>query len=220
MGRIYFPKNKRKKAVILVGMLALVVLVGVVNNRLTEQDTNIASSEYATHEQNEMDAHDGEVLVDSISLTEISGTGAAIEETIASDVIDEEAAIVITSDDIDELANVTTYLSEIRATIDMDRNEIISMLSDVIAEAEDGPEKNNATQQKLKIIEYMNAEKVMENLIENKGFTDALVIMTDTSVNVTVNKDQLSQGDVAKIMDIVIRETARSASQIVIQSKY
>lgn len=220
MGRIYFPKNKRKKAVVLAGMLALVVLVGVINNRLTEQETNTTSSEYASYEQNEMDAHDGEVLVDSISLTEISGTGPAIEETITSSVIEEEAAIVITSDDIDELANVTTYLSEIRATIDMDRNEIISMLSDVIKEAEDGPEKNNATQQKLKIIEYMNAEKVMENLIENKGFTDALVIMTDTSVNVTVNKDQLSQSDVAKIMDIVIRETARSASQIVIQSKY
>jgi stage III sporulation protein AH len=131
-----------------------------------------------------------------------------------------ENAVVITSDDVSELANVTTYFDEIRATIDMDRNEIISMLTDVIAETKEGPEKNNATQQKLQIIEYMNAEKVMENLIENKGFTDALVIMTDTSVNVTVNKQELTQSDVAKIMDIVIRETNRTASQIVIQSKY
>jgi stage III sporulation protein AH len=102
----------------------------------------------------------------------------------------------------------------------MDRNEIISMLTNVIAEAEEGAEKNNATQQKLKIIDYMNSEKVMENLIENKGFADALVVMTDSSVNVTVNKQNLSQSDVAKIMDIVMRETNRPANQIVIQSKF
>ncbi|MDF3001545.1 MAG: SpoIIIAH-like family protein, partial [Bacillota bacterium] len=51
-------------------------------------------------------------------------------------------------------------------------------------------------------------------------FTDALVLITDNSVNVTVNKQEISQSDVAKICDIVIRETCRDASQIVIQSKY
>ena len=158
-----------------------------------------------------MDERDGQVLVDSINITSLPGTSQEAST---------ESAIVITSDDIDELRNTDSYFAEIRATIDMDRNEIISMLTDVIAEADEGPEKNNATQQKLKIIEYMNSEKVIENLIENKGFADALVIMTDTSVNVTVNKQDLTQSDVAKILDIVIRETNRKADQIVIQSKY
>ena len=73
---------------------------------------------------------------------------------------------------------------------------------------------------KLKIIEYMNTEKVIENLIVNKGFAEAFVVMTDTSVNVTVNKEELTQSDVAKIMDVVLRETKRPADQIVIQNKY
>jgi stage III sporulation protein AH len=102
----------------------------------------------------------------------------------------------------------------------MDRNQVISMLTDVIEETKDGAEKNNATEQKLKIIDYMNKEKVIENLIKNKGFADALVLMTDNSVNVTVNKQEITQADVAKICDIVMRETGRDASQIVIQSKY
>ena len=89
----------------------------------------------------------------------------------------------------------------------MDRNQVISMLTDVIAETKDGPEKNNATQQKLKIIDYMEKERTIENLIENKGFPETLVLMTDNSITVTVNKQEITQSDVAKICDIVMRET-------------
>ena len=59
----------------------------------------------------------------------------------------------------------------------------------------------------------------MENLIENKGYPEALVIMTDSSVNVTINKQELSQVDAARISDIVMRETGRPAEGIVIQRK-
>jgi stage III sporulation protein AH len=122
---------------------------------------------------------------------------------------------------LSEAANADAYFEEVRATINMDRNQVISMLTDVIEESKDGSaEKNDATQQKLKIIDYMNKEKVIENLIKNKGFADAFVLMTDNSVNVTVNKQEITQSDVAKICDIIMRETGRDASQIVIQSKY
>ena len=206
-------RSHKKKAIVLLGMLALIVCIGVFSDKILKKDSLNASTDYVNYEQEQMDEHDGEILVDSIHLTSIPGTAEEQQEMT-------ESAVVITSDDLQELSNITTYFDEIRATINMDRNEIISMLTGIIDEAKEGPEKNNATQQKLKIIEYMNAEKVMENLIENKGFTDALVIMTDSSVNVTVNKQNLSQSDVAKIMDIVLRETNRTGDQIVIQSKF
>jgi stage III sporulation protein AH len=147
--------------------------------------------------------------------------GAENPEAVASSVAAIDESMIVTSDDLSEAANADAYFEEVRATINMDRNQVISMLTDVIEETKDGSaEKNNATQQKLKIIDYMNKEKVIENLIKNKGFEDALVLMTDNSVNVTVNKQEITQSDVAKICDIVIRETGRDASQIVIQSKY
>lgn len=213
MSRFHMSRSHKKKTIVLLGMLALIVCIGVFSDKIVKKDSLTASTDYVNYEQEQMDEHDGEILVDSIHLTSIPGTAEEQQEMT-------ESAVVITSDDLQELSNVTTYFDEIRATINMDRNEIISMLTGIIDEAKEGPEKNNATQQKLKIIEYMNAEKVMENLIENKGFTDALVIMTDSSVNVTVNKQNLSQSDVAKIMDIVLRETNRTGDQIVIQSKF
>lgn len=241
-------KLLKNKKIILVCMLVLIVGIGVLNNKLNNDQELSASAGYTDYELEQMTLHDGDVLVDSLNVTEVPGTstGTAVdpaqpldenapaEDTAVVDTIagaDQnltaasgealDASMIVVSDDISAIANADTYFEEARATINMDRNQVISMLTDVIEETKDGTaEKNNATQQKLKIIDYMNKEKVIENLIKNKGFTDALVLMTDNSINVTVNKQEITQSDVAKICDIVMRETGRDASQIVIQSKY
>lgn len=242
-------KFMKHKKIMLVSMLVLIVAIGVLNNKLNNEQDLSASAGYTDYEMDQMSAHDGDVLVDSLNVTGVPGTssgagvGTATDENTSApaedsgtvDTIAEtgqdpgkastgaalDSSMIVTSDDISELANADAYFEEARATINMDRNQVISMLTDVIEETKDGSaEKNNATQQKLKIIDYMNKEKVIENLIKNKGFTDALVLMTDNSVNVTVNKQEISQSDVAKICDIIMRETGRDASQIVIQSKY
>ncbi len=235
-------KLLKNKKIILVGMLVLIVGIGVLNNKLNNDQDLSASTGYTDYELEQMTLHDGDVLVDSLNVTELPGTSSdgavdtngsidadAVVDTIAganqtqTDSSGEalDTSLIVTSDDLTEIANADIYFEEARATINMDRNQVISMLTDVIEETKDGSaEKNNATQQKLKIIDYMNKEKVIENLIRNKGFTDALVLMTDNSVNITVNKQEVTQSDVAKICDIVMRETGRNASQIVIQSKY
>lgn len=251
---------KRKK-VLLVGMLVLIVAIGVLNNKLNNDQDLSASAGYVEYEMDQMDLHDGDVLVDSLNVTGVPGTssGPAVEgaptdqnapadtntpagigtatgepalidtiaganqgvETANAAVEALDNSLIVTSDDLSEASSADVYFEETRATINMDRNQVISMLTDVIEETKAGSaEQNNATQQKLKIIDYMNKEKVMESLIKNKGFTDALVLMTDNSVNVVVNKQEITQSDVAKICDIVMRETGRDASQIVIQSKY
>ncbi|HPO03965.1 MAG TPA: SpoIIIAH-like family protein [Bacillota bacterium] len=213
MSRFYMNKGLRKKTLILLSMLLVVLAIGVINGRLAEKDVMTASEEYVDYEIQEMDEHDGEVLVDSINISAAPGTSA--DANVEASV---ESAVVITSDDTEDIKNADAFFAEIRATIDMDRNEILSMLTSVIAESS-GAEKENATKQKLRIIEYMNTEKVIESLIVNKGFAEAFVIMTDTSVNVTVNKGELTQSDVAKIIDVVMRETGRPANQVVIQNK-
>lgn len=215
-------KVDRKKLAVLCGMLALVLCVTVVNNKLGVGQGLSASAGYTDYEENQIQKHDGQVLVDSVNVKSVAGKSAADSDGVKekSKETPTSPGSLVTSDNAADLENADTYFNEVRATINMDRNEIISMLTDVIAETKDGPEKNNATQQKLKIIDYMNKEKVVENLIENKGYPDVLVLMTDTSVNVTVNKQDLTQSDVAKICDIVMRETGRSADQIVIQSKF
>lgn len=206
--------TKRKK-IIVIGALVLVLGVAVVNNRLQNSQDLTASTEYVNYEEKQMKEHNGDVLVDSLNLSQVPGANPEEQpEEKAKD-----ASQVVTSDDYAELSNADTYFEEARATLNIDRDKVVSMLTEVIAETPEGQEKNNATQQKLKIIDYMNKEKTIESLIIGKGYTDALVIITDSSISVTVNKKDLEQADIAKICDIVIRETGRSANQIVIQSK-
>jgi len=193
--------SKRKK-IVFAGALALVLSLGVVATM---------------NSNNEIRHHDGDVLVDSLNISAAPKQGNSDSVNTISPL---EDTALVTSDDISELKNVDTYFEEVRATINMDRNQIISMLTDVIAQAESSAEKENATNQKLKIIDYMDKEKMIENLIETKGLPECLVLMTDNAINVTVNKQDLTQSDVAKICDIIMRETGRSASQIVIQSKF
>ena len=65
----------------------------------------------------------------------------------------------------------------------------------------------------------MDQEQIIEKLIKTKNLPEARVIITDNSVNVTVNTQELLRSDVAKIYDIVMRETGRDAGQIVVQNK-
>ena len=71
----------------------------------------------------------------------------------------------------------------------------------------------------MKLIDYMSKEKVIENLIKAKGFEEALVFITDNSVNVIIEAEKLADSDVAKILDIVITETKVDIKNVKIQNK-
>lgn len=81
--------------------------IGVINNRLAEKDELTASKEYVNFEQQQIDEHDGEVLVDSVQLAAVPGTSPEnnnIEKPA------EESVVVITSDDISELESADAFL--------------------------------------------------------------------------------------------------------------
>lgn len=158
----------------------------------------------------EIPEHDGDVLVDSLNVQ--------TEETPkSSETSDTET---VTSDDTSELEQSDSYFQEMRASINLDRNEVISMLTDAEATAETSSEKENATQKKLTLLENMQKEQDIENAIKAKGLPECLVLITENGINVTVNKQELNDSDVAKICDIVMRETQRPASEIIVQSKF
>ena len=54
-------------------------------------------------------------------------------------------------------------------------------------------------------------------MIKNKNLPDTFVVITDNGVNVTVNTEKLDQPTVTKICEIIMRQTDRKASEIVVQ---
>ena len=60
----------------------------------------------------------------------------------------------------------------------------------------------------------MEKELTIENLIKAKGFADAAVTFHYGSVNVVVDCTELTNEQVAQILDIVTRETGEPAANI------
>lgn len=186
-------------------MLAALLFMGV-----AAIASGIASN--FTEQAADIPEHDGEVLVDSLNVSEASDSSGGDGSS--------EDTELVTSDDISDLKQSDTYFQEMRATINLDRNEMIAMLTDAEATAETSTEKENASQKKLELLENMQMEQDVEAAIAAKGLPECLVLITENGVNVTVNKQDLNDTDVAKICDIVMRETGKKASEIIIQSKF
>ena len=123
---------------------------------------------------NEIPVHDGDVLVDSLAVSEDADKEGTFEE--------------------------------MRAALDLERNKLLSSL--------------DSEQEKKRITGYMEKEPSVESLIKSKNLTSSYVVITESCVTVTVDKQELDTNTVAKICDIVMRETGRTADKIVIQSKY
>ena len=123
---------------------------------------------------NEIPVHDGDVLVDSLAVSEEAPEEGTFEE--------------------------------MRAALDLERNKLLASL--------------DSEQEKNRITGYMEKELAVESLIKSKNLPATYVVITEGSVSVTVDKQELDTNTVAKICDIVMRETGRSADKIVIQSKY
>ena len=62
-------------------------------------------------------------------------------------------------------------------------------------------------------------ELYLEGLIKGKGFADALVFMNKDSARIVVDREELVQEDVMKILEIVTTETKLEASNIKIMKK-
>lgn len=199
-------KNYKRKKILLAGLIVLALCVGVVNSKLTDYRLLQTSSEYIDYETQQMAGYEAS----------LEGENLAV---VSSEAYNTDEVTLVSSDDYSDMNDSSTYFEEARAGLNMDRNEIISMLTEFAEETADEDAKNQAAQQKLSLIEYMSKETTVENLLKNKGFTDVYVVITDNAVNVTLNKEELTDVDVAQVMDIVSRETGREPSQIIVQNK-
>lgn len=152
--------------------------------------------------KSELPAHDGEVLVDSLAVSEENEAGSKEDgksETASAEKGDFE---------------------EMRARLTLDRNKLIATLDSTISDSKNDNERKNASEEKQRIIDYMETELAIESIIEQKNLPDSFVLITESSISVTVDKQELDTGTVAKICDIAMRETGKSADKIIIQSKY
>lgn len=81
-------------------------------------------------------------------------------------------------------------------------------------------QKQEAVNQMVAMTEIAEKEAAAETLLASKGFSEAVVSLTDESADVVVNAAELSDANRAQIEDIVTRKTGVAAENVVITPVY
>lgn len=165
--------------------------------------------------QNDLAQEDGEeeklsnaIVVDSRSsneITELAKTSnAEIVETVTSK----------------KLMKSSSYFIESKLERDKKRSEMVTSLNNIINNQNTNEETRvEALGIKLNTITNTEKEVFVENMIMAKGFNDAIVYLSDQSINIVVSSENLTERNVAQIVDIVKRETDIVMDNIIIMSR-
>ncbi len=208
-------KNIFKKNQVIIA--ALTVLLGVagyinfsgknINLGKKSNDTKKESTEEVFAEngsENQMEEENGEVTLYDVEE----------EENIELNSDEEDIGeAVLTS------ANVTSNLVNIRLNREQARSKSKEYFLEIInGDSMEEAVVQEATSAYVKLAQDMEKEADAETLLMAKGFDDAIVSISDNSVDVVVSNTDLTDSQRAQIEDIVVRKTGCSVEQIVITS--
>lgn len=117
------------------------------------------------------------------------------------------------SDEVTYQNLFATYRADRQAT----RDQTIMYLDAIIAnEASSQEAIASAEASKLEITRNMELELVLEGLIKSLGFEDAFVTNSTENINVIVKQEILSDDEANSILDVILRETEKDATNVII----
>ncbi|MBO5328437.1 MAG: SpoIIIAH-like family protein [Clostridia bacterium] len=122
-----------------------------------------------------------------------------------------------------EVVTTANYFSTYRAERTTTRSEELLQLDSVIALYEEGSQKHEeAVDLKLKLVDIMENELVLETMIKSLGFSDAVVSIGSESenVNVFINSDELDYDTALSIYNLLKNEAGVDAGNIIIMPVY
>lgn len=116
---------------------------------------------------------------------------------------------------MDSDAVIPEYFAEAKVERENARAKSQDILYDLMASA-DTPEseKSLAAQEIIALQKRVENEAAAEAMIKAKGFSEVFVRIYDESVDVIVDREEISQQEAAQIQDIITRITGVEASDI------
>ena len=146
-------------------------------------------------------------LVDYAALPDDVDTGTHTHAETSGD-----GAVVFVSANT---SDASSYFAEAK----LDREQSRAKQKDILNEMLDNKniskeQKEKCTESMMELQQRIEKETAAEAMIESKGFREAYVRMDDNTVDVVVDKETLTDAEVAQIEDIVKRKTGMDPSKI------
>ena len=201
-------KILKKNQIIITALVVMVAIAGYLSMTDREEltmnghgDHNKAATESAA------DISEEDIVLDEDEETADAASGKAVS-TSGQKVSNKENAgeAVLVSNTV-----TGNYFEEAKLSREQTRAKNKETLTNLVNN------KNVTNAQKDKAMQQiMQMTEISENLLEAKGFSEAVVTILSDSVDVVVNADDLTESQIAQIEDIVKRKTECSADKIVI----
>lgn len=215
---------RRRKNFVIFSLVIMLCLIGYINFSLNRQSLLQTSSEYEKYQMTMMKEsgmmteildegevvfiEDDELLKEEDDLEEVSIVDSMDPSRIQDVALETSATITETLTNKKALSS-NAYFIEGRIERDKKRSEMIGYLDNIVkSELTSSEMRNEAQTIKLQVIANVDREVKIENMIKAKGFNDALVYITDNSLSTVIHTDDLTQQDVAQIVDIIKREAS------------
>lgn len=100
-----------------------------------------------------------------------------------------------------------TYFTVAKLARTRSRDEAIDTVATILDnENLSEADKTEASSKALAISDIIETESRIENLVKAKGFTDCMAYLTETSANIVVKSDGLTQDEATQIKNIVVAE--------------
>ena len=114
-----------------------------------------------------------------------------------------------------DASNTEDFFSEARLEREIGRTQSVASLQTMVQDTSTSAEgRAMAEAEMVKLSRLSETEATAESMILAKGFSDAVVYISDSGVTVIVKTEKLEEADVAKIVDIITSQTGVPASQI------
>lgn len=193
-------------------------MVDVENSGLVADDETNPDSQVASGEEGEDDEEVAMDISDEDIQLPVADNGEVVTDEADADVEADtetsapgEAILVSTTLNSNYFASAKLEREQIRAASQERFREII----DNTNLSEDA--KVDAINGLLNLTTLAKNENEIETLLESKGYSDAIVSISEGSVDVIVNSEAITEQDVAKIEDVIKRKTGVKSAEIFIQ---
>ncbi|MBR3833621.1 MAG: SpoIIIAH-like family protein [Lachnospiraceae bacterium] len=202
-------KIVKKNQLVIGALAALLAVAGYINfgeNQLDLANSDArskATGSEAAFAENEYDVAAGEVTMDDMVDEE------NIELNSDEDSIG-EAVLASTNPSDSSMVNIKLSREQTRSKNKESYLEIMN--SDGMDEAA----VQSATDAYIKMTENMELETEAETVLLAKGFSDVMVTINDTSVDVVIGRESLTEEEKAQIEDVVVRKTGCTIDMLTI----
>ena len=148
---------------------------------------------------------------------ELDPITAEVNVAEASTTTGDGAAVFVNAEENAGTVGTSTFFAEAKLDREQARAKQKDMLTEMMNnESVDEQQKAACADNMLELQKRIEKETAAEAMIESKGFKEAYVRIDDETVDVVVDKEELTDAEVAQIEDIVKRKTGVAAENIVI----